>query len=168
MPTKRSRQSSLSPKTGRPNISGYGLSKSKTGLLPWKWAQNQLKKSRQYWIATARPDGSPHLMIVWGLWADDGFYFSTGKNTRKAKNLAANPRCVIGSEDAAQAVIVEGSVTTFDDAEELKALFAAYKKKYKIDVSGMGEPFYRITPHVVFGFIEKKFPKTATRWVFPQ
>jgi general stress protein 26 len=135
-------------------------------MLPWKWAQAQLSKSKEYWIATTRKDGAPHLMIVWGLWMDNAFFFSTGKNTRKAKNLAANPHCAIGSQDAAQAVIVEGQVTTWDDAAGLKKLFAAYKKKYKYDVSDMGEPFYRVTPSVAFGLIEKKFPKTATRWKF--
>jgi len=54
------------PKAGRPNMPGYGLAKSRTGLLPWKWAQDRLGKSRQYWIATTRPDGSPQVMIVWG------------------------------------------------------------------------------------------------------
>jgi hypothetical protein len=154
------------PKAGRPHIADYGIPKSKKGILPWKWAQNKLGKSRQYWIATARPDGSAHLMIIWGLWQGDRFYFSTGKNTRKARNLAANPRCVIGTEDAAQAVIVEGVIEDFDMAPQAKALFAAYKKKYKMDVSGMGEPLFRVRPQLAFGFIEKKFPTTATRWSF--
>ena len=55
---------------------GYGVPKSSKGLLPWKWAQDRLVKSRQYWIATTRPDGSPHVMPVWGLWLDSVFYFS--------------------------------------------------------------------------------------------
>jgi general stress protein 26 len=166
MAKRTSRKTDRAPKAGRPNIPDYGISKSKAGLLPWKWAQQRLNRSRQYWIATTRPDGSPHVMIVWGLWAPDGFYFSTGKNSRKAKNLAKNPRCVIASEDAARAVIVEGTVEVFDGAEKLKPLFAAYKKKYKYDVSGMGEPFYRLRPSLAFGLIEKKFPTTATRWKF--
>ena len=145
---------------------GYGISTGKKGILPWKWAQDRLSKSRQYWIATTRPEGAPHLMIIWGVWMADGFYFSTGKNTRKARNLAANPRCVIGSEDAAEAVIVEGVVESLDGPEGLKPLFTAYKKKYKYDVSGMEEPFYRLKPIVAFGLMEKKFPSTATRWKF--
>jgi hypothetical protein len=153
------------PKASRPAMPDYGLEKSKKGLLPWKWAADRLARSRQYWIATSRPDGSPHVMIVWGLWWNQAFHFSTGKTSRKARNLAANPRCVICSEDAAQAVIVEGVVGTAS-AADLKALFAAYKKKYKCDLSGMDEPLYRVEPHTVFGQIEKKFTKTATRWRF--
>jgi Pyridoxamine 5'-phosphate oxidase len=166
MPSRKSKKAVWTPKAERPEIPGYGLPKSKKGLLPWKWAQAHLRSSRQYWIATTKPDQSPHLMVVWGLWIDDCFFFSTGKKSRKGRNLAKNPRCVIGSEDAAQAVIVEGVVKPFDDAEELKPIFSAYKKKYNFDVSGMGEPFYRLTPRVAFGLIEKKFATTATRWKF--
>jgi general stress protein 26 len=99
------------------------------------------------------------------LWLPDGFYFSTGKNTRKARNLARNPHCVICSENAAEAVIVEGIVEIVNP-QELKPVFAAYKKKYKYDISGMSEPFYRVQPSVAFGLVEKKFTGTATRWMF--
>ena len=163
---KASHKTGKVPAAGRPHIPGYGISVSRKGVLPWKWARERLSKSRQYWIATTRPEGSPHLMIVWGLWMADGLYFSTGKNSRKARNLAENPRCVMGSENAEQAVIVEGVVEIFDHPEDLKPLFAAYKKKYKYDISGMGEPFYRLKPRVAFGLIEKTFPSTATRWTF--
>ena len=155
----------LNPKAGRPAIPDYGLSNSKKGLLPWKWALDRLRKSRQYWIATTRPDGSPHVMVIWGLWLEDGFYFSTGKTSRKAKNLAANPHCVICSENAAEAIIVQGVVESAPP-ESMAPIFAAYKKKYKLDVSDMGEPFYHVQPTVAFGLYEKKFAETATRWIF--
>ncbi len=153
------------PNAGRPNIPDYGISTDKKGLLPWKWAKDRLAKSRQYWIATTRPEGSPHVMPVWGLWLPDAFYFSTGKNSRKARNLAANPHCVICSDNSAEAVIVEG-VAEIINPQKLKPVFAAYKKKYKMDVSSMGEPVYRVQPHVAFGLLEKKFASTATRWIF--
>jgi len=154
------------PRATRPNMPGYGISPKKAGMFSWKWATDRLAKSKQYWIATTRPDGAPHVMIVWGVWTDDAFWFSTGKTSRKARNLAANPRCVICSDDSEQAVIVEGEVSIVGEAKVLKRVFAAYKKKYKIDPSGMGEPLFRANPKVVFGLYEKKFPTTATRWIF--
>jgi nitroimidazol reductase NimA-like FMN-containing flavoprotein (pyridoxamine 5'-phosphate oxidase superfamily) len=167
MPAKKSAKSSNSlPKASRPHMPGYGLQKSTKGLLPWKWASDRLAKSRQYWIATTRPDGRPHVMPIWGLWLDDGFYFSTGKTSRKARNLAANPNCVICSDNSAEAVVVEGTVKLIDSPEALAPVFAAYKKKYKMDVSGMGEPLYRVRPSVAFGLFENKFVNTATRWMF--
>ena len=73
---------------------GYGISDSAEGILPWSWAAERLSQAHNYFVATARPDGRPHVMPVWGLWLDDAFYFSTGASSRKARNLAANPRCV--------------------------------------------------------------------------
>ena len=155
-----------SPKSTRPHIPDYGISASKEGLLPWKWAHDRIGKSRQYWLATVRPDGAPHVMPVWGLWLDGAFYFSTGRKTRKARNLYSNPRCVVCSENAEEAVIVEGKASEVSEPATLKRIFAAYKKKYKMDVSGMNSPMYRVEPGVAFGLWEKKFPTTATRWKF--
>jgi general stress protein 26 len=154
------------PKATRPHMPGYGITPKKAGMLPWKWAVARLNKSKQYWIATTRPDGAPHVMVVWGLWFEGAFWFSTGRESRKGRNLAVNPRCVICSDDAEQAVIVEGSVEIMSDAATLKKIFAAYKKKYKMDISGMDSPMYRVRPSVAFGMYEKKFTQTATRWLF--
>src|SRR5881296_1956739 len=104
------------PKTTRPHIPGYGLPKSKKGLLPWKWADDRLRKSRQYWIATTRPDGRPHVMIIWALWLDGMLYFSTGKESRKARNLAANPNVVVHVESpSGEIVILEGRAEEMSD-----------------------------------------------------
>jgi len=54
----------LGPKASRPHMPGYGLPKGNKGLLPWKWADDRLKKSHNYWITTVKPGGSPHPMIV--------------------------------------------------------------------------------------------------------
>src|SRR6266496_992089 len=162
MPSRKSKE----PEATLPHMPGYGISRKKMGMLPWKWAADRLTKSKQYFIATTRPDGTPHVMIVWGLWIEDAFWFSTGRKSRKAQNLSVNPRCVVCSENSEQAVILEGTVKIVEDAKVLKAVFAAYKKKYKIDPSGMGEPVFRVRPRVAFGLYEKKFGETATRWRF--
>ncbi len=154
------------PKASRPNIPDYGISKSKKGMLPWKWASDRAAKSHQYWVATVRPDGSPHVMPVWGVWLQNAFYFSTGRKTRKARNLASNPRCVICSENSREAVIVEGTASELVDAKKLAGVAKVYKKKYKVDVSAMDSPIYCVQPGVVFGLFEKRFPTTATRWKF--
>src|SRR5260221_605697 len=96
------------PKPTRPHMPGYGITTKKAGILPWKWAVDRLSKSKQYWIATTRSDGAPHVMVIWGLWFEGAFWFSTGRKSRKARNLAVNPRCVICSDNSAEAVIVEG------------------------------------------------------------
>jgi len=162
MPQKRTK----APLATRPNIPDYGISEKKAGMLPWKWAVERLTKSKQYWIATTRPDGSPHVMVIWGVWIDNEFWFSTGRKSRKARNLETNPKCVICSGDSAQAAIVEGLVEKFEDTAQLERVFTAYGKKYKMDIRGMGEPLFRLKPTVAFGLFEKKFTQTATKWKF--
>jgi hypothetical protein len=75
--------------------------------------------------------------------------------------IAENPRCSIGTDNAAEAVILEGAVEAVDPQ------FAkAYQKKYAWDVREMAQPLYRFRPDVGFGLFEKKFEQSATRWVF--
>ena len=48
-----------------------------------------------HWLATVRPDGRPHVTAVGAAWSEGTFYFTSGNSTRKSKNLAENPHCVI-------------------------------------------------------------------------
>src|SRR5690348_2970994 len=98
MPSKKTAKLPA-PKATRPHMPDYGISTSKKGMLTWSWASRHFNKSRQYWIITVRPDGRPHVMVVWGLFMNNIFYFSTGAETRKAKNLAKNAHCAVANED---------------------------------------------------------------------
>lgn len=152
---------------------GYGLSKGTKGLLPWSWAKQRLEKSHNYWITTVKPDHSPHTMVVWGLWLDKAFLFSTGGQSRKAHNLESNSHCVICNENADEAVIVEGVARKLLEVSRIRGFLKVYEKKYKFDMSGMEkdilslkEPIFRVSPGVVFGLHEKKSLNSATRWRF--
>jgi len=173
--TAKSKKSSKNklPRATRLQIPGYGLPKSKKGLLPWKWAEDRLKKSRQFWIATTRPDGRPHVMVIWAFWMDGKLYFSTGSTSRKARNLAANPNCVMCTDNSAETVILEGVVETERDVKTIRDFLRLYEKKYKFDMSSMSddlselkEPVFYLRPKVAFGLWEKKFATSATRWLF--
>src|SRR3979409_1479277 len=98
------------PKASRPHMPGYGIAAANDGkgLFPWSWATERLTKARTYWIATTRSNGQPHVMPVWGVWIDDAFYFSTGQQSRKARNLLQNPRCTICCELGEAQLIIEG------------------------------------------------------------
>ncbi len=106
----------------------------------------------------------PHVMPVWGAWVDDSFFFSTGRKSRKGQNLAANPACTISNDDGEEAVIIEGRASEVNDQSVLEKAARAYQKKYKMDPRTMGEPIFVVHPNRVFGFIEKSFPTSATRW----
>lgn len=165
------------PKPSRPHAPGYGFPKGKKGLLPWSWAEQRLKKSHNYWITTVKPDDSPngvspHTMVVWALWQDGRLLFSTGRTSRKARNLAANPNCIACTEHAHEAVIVEGIAEIADVAARRKFL-PRYERKYDWDMSkmqddilSMKEPVFAVRPRVVFALWEKHFQGKSTRWTF--
>ena len=127
---------------------------------------DRLSNTQNYFLSTVRIDGRPHVMPIWGVWVGGGFYFSTGKSSVKARNLAKNASCVLCPGGADEAVILEGTVEKVTSGTILKKFGAAYIAKYNFDVSTMNEPVYVIHPRVVFGQIEKTFTKTATRWTF--
>lgn len=111
-------------------------------------------------------------MVVWGLWQDRRFLFSTGSKSRKARNLAQNPLCVLCTEHANEAVIVEGKAEVADVPTRRKFL-PAYERKYNFDMKGMKgdilsmkEPIFAVRPRVVFGLWEKYFQSKSTRWTF--
>jgi nitroimidazol reductase NimA-like FMN-containing flavoprotein (pyridoxamine 5'-phosphate oxidase superfamily) len=161
------------PKADRPFAPGYGIvgAEDGKGLLSWAWVARKMKNCRTFWLATIHAglhagQGRPHVMPVWGVWLDDAFFFSTGRKSRKGQNLAANPACTITNDDGEEAVVVEGLATQVqvEDAAALERIATAYQKKYKMDPRSMGEPIFRVQPSRVFGFVEKTFPQSATRW----
>jgi nitroimidazol reductase NimA-like FMN-containing flavoprotein (pyridoxamine 5'-phosphate oxidase superfamily) len=155
------------PKATRPFAPGYGIvgPKDGEGLLRWSWVAKHMNDCRTFWAATIHANHRrPHVMPVWGVWVDDAFYFSTGRKSRKGQNLAANPACTITNDDGEEAAIIEGAAEEVKDTAILERVANAYKKKYKMDPRGMGEPIYVVRPQTVFAFIEKSFPKSATRW----
>ena len=144
----------------------YGIPKSMKGSLSWQWALDRLTNSHNYLITTVGPGSRPHTMVVWGIWLENAYYFSTGSATRKAKNLAANPNCVVCNENVEEAVIVEGQARQLAVPEIPKAAFALYQKKYGWKLDPEMGPVFKVTPRVVFAMPEKLFPAGATRWLF--
>ena len=64
-----------SPRASRPDMPEYGLlaADQGQGLLPWEWAQQRLETSHNYWLATTRTGGRPHMTTVWGVWWENVF-----------------------------------------------------------------------------------------------
>jgi nitroimidazol reductase NimA-like FMN-containing flavoprotein (pyridoxamine 5'-phosphate oxidase superfamily) len=152
---------------------GYGTlpAGEGAGLLPWSWAEQRLVSSRNYWMVTVWPDARPHAMPVWGMWHKESFWFSSSRPSRKSKNLAANPRCVVTTEDAKNPVVVEGTATLLTDPHDLATLLALENAKYETDykIESLDPAInscFRITPRWVFGLAEGDFTGSPTRWEF--
>jgi general stress protein 26 len=159
----------LNPKASRPHMPGYGLlpADQGLGLKPWSYAVERLSRARGYWISTTCPDGRPHSVPIWGLWMQDRFAFSTGTNSRKARNLRANPRVVIGSEPTDDAIVLEGEASLDEGTESRRYFNELYTAKYNYDVAST-EPIFVVRPIVAFSFATagNEFLGGSTRWMF--
>jgi nitroimidazol reductase NimA-like FMN-containing flavoprotein (pyridoxamine 5'-phosphate oxidase superfamily) len=147
-------------------MDGYGVPYSAEGMLPWEWARERFSRSHNYLLTTVRANGAPHVMPVWGIWLQGGWYFSTSSSSRKSRNLEANSKVVVCNEDAAEAVIVEGTAERLEANVIPKQAFVDYKAKYGWELDPKLGPVWRVTPAVVFAMPEKLFPKGVTKWTF--
>jgi hypothetical protein len=75
-----------------------------TGPAPGADAIN----SRTTWLSTVNDDGSSHVTPVGALWLDGTYWFQTGAGTRKARNIARDPRCSIAVSVTDADIVVEG------------------------------------------------------------
>jgi PPOX class probable F420-dependent enzyme len=156
----------------RPHMPGYGIQgpDEGSGLLPWSWAEAALVASKNFWLTTTWPDGRPHSMPVWAIWHADSLWFSSGKQSRKARNLLRDPRCVLTSEDASSPVIVEGVAELLTERADLETLLRIENAKYATDYGmDMLDPAencaFRVRPIRAFGIKGDDFSGSPTRWV---
>jgi hypothetical protein len=159
--------------------------------IPWSRALKALEADRAkpvgepgtpttYWLATVRPDERPHIAGVGALWVDDSFYFTSGAGTRKSRNLAENPNCVISVALNGLDLVVEGTARLVTDEPTLRRLAQLYAAQgWPASVSNgaltaeysapsAGPPpwnLYVMTPSTAFGTASVE-PYGATRWRF--
>jgi PPOX class probable F420-dependent enzyme len=134
-------------------------------MLPWSWAVERLEAARSYWVATVRENGSPHAAPLWGLWLADGLVFSTSPESRKGKNLRRDPRVAMHLESGDEVVILEGEVeaVAIDDS-----IADAYDAKYgfRPDPADPSSLWLRLRPTVAYAWLEREYPRSATRFAF--
>ncbi|GAA2724135.1 pyridoxamine 5'-phosphate oxidase family protein [Actinocorallia aurantiaca] len=146
-------------------------------VKPWEQARACLRSAPKGWLSTVRPDGRPHAMPLMPVWADEAPWFATRPASRKAANLARNPRCVITVADPALDLVIEGTAAREEDEALLHRVAAAFKAKYEWEFTVRGSrvqdddlpgspeyAFYRITPVRAYGYGADGL--TATRWRF--
>lgn len=158
------------PKRSRPKMRDYGVSTEPDGLMSWQWVDEQMAKSRNYWVCSTRPDGKPHAAPVWGVWFEGTLYFGSGRASRKARNLAQNPNVAVHLESGDDTVIFEGTLEEVKDKDLLAKISKVYATKYAMPdlelADNEGSVCYKLEPQMALSWLEKDFPKTATRWEF--
>ncbi len=147
---------------------------------PWEAARAGLAQVSTYWLATVTNGGHPHLVPLLAVMVDDALHFCASDRSRKARNLAAHPQCVLGGSSAALDFVVEGEALRVDDEAFLARVADAYDAKYawkpRVQDRGLwadgaptaGPPpyrVYRLAPARVFGFPTDD-EVVPTRWEF--
>jgi hypothetical protein len=97
--------------------------------------------SRTTWLSTLNEDGSPHVTAVGALWVDGTFWFQTGAGTRKARNLARDPRCSIAVSIRDADVVVEGAAVRVTEPGALTRVAKAWADNgwpAEVDENGSG------------------------------
>lgn len=163
-------------------MAGYGVTDDPDGLLPWAWAEERLSATRNFWFVTCDGDGRPHSMPVWGVWMPDVERWGTScaPTARKVRNLGANDRVVVTTDESVECVSIEGRAVELE-GEEIDHMARAWAAKYAdlIDAHTeeqiqeaiefvRGNAAYAVIPERAFGMIEtpELFSKAATRWVW--
>jgi len=159
------------------NVNMYG-----SELIPWSRVLQQLEAGEtkgSIWLATTRPDGRPHVAGVGAVWEGGKFYVVSGAGTRKSKNLAENPNCVIALSLPDLDVVLEGTAAIVRDEATLSRLAERYRAggwpaeardgaltaPYSAPTAGPAPwDLYEVTIVKVIG-ITTAAPDGATRWV---
>jgi hypothetical protein len=113
--------------------------------IPWSRALSQLNKLEPRggsrgptcWLATARPDGRPHLAGVVGFWADDTLFFVSGPGTQKARNIAADQRCSFALSLPDLDLVLEGTASRVTDSQTLSRVAEGFAARgWPLEVEG--------------------------------
>jgi Pyridoxamine 5'-phosphate oxidase len=130
------------------------------------------------WLTTINPDGMPHVTPVGVVKLGGAWYFTSGPDTRKSRNIAADPRCVVSVATHPFDLVIEGSAARVTDADELRSVADEYVRGgWPAQVEGdaftaeysapsAGPPpwqVYKIIPATVFAFGTAE-PYGATRF----
>ena len=141
----------------------YGVGDPKYGFEPveWSWVASQMSDARNYWVATTRSSGHPHVVPVWGVWLSDRFHFFTDRDSLKARNIRHNPSAAVHLESGDHVIILEGELVSHPAAAEI---VSAYEAKYGMSLGQTPGDVYTLNVSKALAWIESDFPKTATRW----
>jgi hypothetical protein len=130
------------------------------------------------WLTTINPDGSPHVTPVGAIQLGGVWYFTSGPGTRKSRNIAADPRCVISIATNPFDLVLEGSATRVTDGAVLGSVADEYNRggwpaqpdgdaltaEYSAPSAGPAPwHVYKVTPTTVFAFGTAE-PFGATRF----
>jgi hypothetical protein len=100
----------------------------------WAEAEKSFESAELYWLASVRPDGRPHVTPLIAVWLSGAWYFCTGADERKAKNLEQNTHVAVltgcNSLDDGLDLVIEGDAIRVKDDAQLRRIAGEYVSKY--------------------------------------
>ncbi|MFT4037307.1 MAG: pyridoxamine 5'-phosphate oxidase family protein [Thermomicrobiales bacterium] len=145
---------------------------------PWTVVEEALAQPQTFWVSTVRQDGRPHMTPLLAIWTNAAIHFTTGAGEQKARNLAANPACILATGgnalDSGLDIVIEGEAQRVQDSATLEELAALWKSRLNwnfIVRDGMfadGEQtslVFVVRPQTMYAF-NKGEPFAQTRWRF--
>jgi hypothetical protein len=135
----------------------------------------RLQAARNLWLTTTTPDGPPHAVPVWSAVLDGVLYVYTSRGTRKARNVAAEPRVVVHLPDPEDVLIVEGRLRDVGRPADVPAVVSAFAAKYPDPADQVYLPGVDPTVDVVYALESRRvlawrladFSGTQQRWEAP-
>jgi general stress protein 26 len=101
--------------------------------LPWQAVVDAIESAEIFWLSTVRSEGRPHVTPLPAMWLDAALHFCTGREEQKAKNIEANPHCILttGCNEFRKGldVVVEGKAVRVTDTQMLERLAAMWMSK---------------------------------------
>ncbi|WP_037570551.1 pyridoxamine 5'-phosphate oxidase family protein [Phaeacidiphilus oryzae] len=155
-----------------------------SAVLEWSRAEEALalvpSPAYTQFLGTSRPDGTPHAAGIGAQWLAGEIYFTSGPAARKARDLAANPKCTISARLPGIDLVLEGTACRVTDRRTLERVAAGYQAggwPARVEGEAFTAPFnapsagpppwyvYRFDFHTVYGVATEE-PFGATRWRF--
>ncbi len=145
---------------------------------PWTEARAGLAAGGTYWLATRSSEGRPHLVPLLAVLVDGAVHLCANETSRKARNLAADPRCTVATSGLPLDLVIEGRAAHVTDHATLERVAVVYRNTYGWDpevrdgalwadgAPTAGPPpygVYRIDAETAFGFPTDE-ATTPTRW----
>jgi PPOX class probable F420-dependent enzyme len=100
----------------------------------------RLRRDLIIWLGTVRPDGRPHMTAVWFVWDGESVLIFSQPESRKVRNLRANPHVVLALDDTKggeDVITIEGEAELLVPGGDVSMTLPAYVEKYSDEMLSM-------------------------------
>ena len=98
----------------------------------------RIRETEDFWLATVRSTGAPHLVPIWAILVDEVIYMGTQPKSQKVRNLLANSGAVLALPDTRNVLILEGKSRILEQSAPT-GVMERFKKKYDWSFTPGGE-----------------------------